>query len=792
MKTSLHSGPQVQLNLELGLAVPEPLRAVRRRHAEVRFPTAEPRVYQLAELRDLPKHKLLHHELAHPDQVTRYREEKQQFERALESQPKRLREAYKDSIATFLLIDWGHLAPHALDVFNNRGKRRLPALDLPSLYDEALLGGDLATPFENLKRAKRYLQTTDEPPGVDRLLKVHAMMMHGGVEGVTEKALGKIRNYGAEGVETKPGITADQLSEIYRHPLLGFEEVGRKTDKFYTPRICGTIQYPDALNIQDRILNELRAIDPELANSISAFQKRVTNGRAHPYGPEFKVLTQNLLLRLLEAEYRDFTSARERLIGRLDDPEAILSYIKLVALHYRKIVAIHPFNGTGRTARMEALFAPLEEVGISRPRLHELHNDLLVSERDWVDQVHRGIQATAELYRDLTDRAVRGYCLEGSPELLFPWPKREVGVTIIEYRKQRSDLSYGLRDIDLHQFATYYASRLSAPIYGPRADQLERQVPALCYPKIVTSFESSPVTVAEQLREEFTTFSRATRFRYKTQDGYEDIGAELIDHDFIDRFGRVQAGNREEWVEKIDRWYYPTMLWRGVPGFGGRLRESLLIENFSTLTGYTISNRISNWWERYPRAGEKALLRQAKEDFRRFNAELIGGAYVDTAFAHTHVEPESAYYSSYGLSTSADWKTARRFAFGAMQDDAGTTNFNQLLKLQADLEITSRVVIGSYRARKDLDINRLGVIDNRFNSRSSRQSEILAIGGLDPDSVMVVTLYDARGTVTRSYIRNVEKPSELWVTKPGYDPAIEGLAEPPTNQVQKTVNLPRQ
>lgn len=709
-------------------------------------------------VRGLPTHLRYAARKARTDTLSQYRGEKQEFEAALGLLPPRKRGRLRDTLEALRFIDHSHIADALMKSFLS-GDVYVDKLRLYHLYNPRKHSSE--PPFSNIKRAGQYLKNSSSPPGVTRLKKVHKLTMADGVEGVLPSELGRIRDYVVRGDETEIGITKAQLRNILLNPYLSFEEeVG---DRLESDRVHGHIIYPSATTISTDGLERIKNTHPTVYSEVREFQSR--HGFYAPLveTTQFRRLTRRLIEALLEERYEFFNKEAKKL-GSLDSGAKVLAYIKLVAQHYRDIISIHPLgNGNGRTVRLEALYDLLDKVGISRPRLNDPNEDVLTSPSQWLKQVLAGILNTDRVYRDIAERIRVGLSIENCPELLFPDRVRDVGIHHRTASRGTVKENVRLVPIEGGQFAAF-------------VEVAFRQEPAL-----MARFEKAPLEVLSEIRERYKKFAKSTQYVFTNSKGKDEIvRAEFADPDCVYFFGRITSQDPERWAKKISLWYRPKLVWRGLCDQEREVSEAELLSVFKVFGPYTLCQKLLELWT--PRRRYEHLAELSRAELKRYNDELFSGDLY--SMLQDHASATGSYHNSFGLSTSVNWTTGRAFAMGALVVD---DNMHDYWRRQDG--IVSRVVVGAYRAHKDIELNRYKVIDPRFSSRSSRQAEVVAMGGIDPDAVMIVQVIDRSGKIERSYVRHPERPTEIWLIDGGYHPEESSLEMLPASAIGEKFHL---
>jgi hypothetical protein len=174
------------------------------------------------------------------------------------------------------------------------------------------------------------------------------------------------------------------------------------------------------------------------------------------------------------------------------------------------------------------------------------------------------------------------------------------------------------------------------------------------------------------------------------------------------------------------------------------------------------------------------LVEAIKKDFVTYNREAINGDIVSMAIDHHQTGPR--YSESYGFSTSKREVVGKAFAMGAMAVGEYGKQMDPLLQAK----IKSRINVATFRAIKDVDLGRLKAFDPEFSYIYGRQAEVMAIGGTDPDAVMLIQRLDSKGNVIETLLRNREVPNEVLVIEGRYVPEEDPL---PDNRIKERITI---
>jgi hypothetical protein len=694
--------------------------------------------------------------LSHEQPLKRYNADKAMFDKALEKWLPADADKLRSILEATRFIDWADMAVELIDAYRSRGRLSILERGLPYLYNRTNSPND--PEFANMRAVNALLKSTQLEPGLQRLAEVHKIAMRGQVDQIETRALGKARDHGVIGDESGAGLLPIQIRRVNANPYLSYRELSDQKRRGKDDRVPGMIVYPEPASIKDEALERIREGAPEVYQRVMefrAFPKSARERHENQHSRLYRALTKDLVSALAEERYATF-NATVASLGELDTPDKVLSYIKTVALHYRDLVSIHPLaDGNGRTLRFESLYAPLDRAGISRPRLYSPDLDILHSPSGWVREVERGVLGTHYMYLDVAERVNRGLRVESSPELVFPNLVREVGIELRTRGRKQSVKNAALQGIDGGQFGAYVDTRLLG------GKTLQREL------------KSDAVRVLGQLRDEYKDFAKRTLIMCSVPGkGVEAIGVRFVDFDQRATFGVMQCENADAWKYKMNRWYTSTMVWRGMCQTDAEMTTDDCLAIFKKLGWISLSNQSIGL------AGKTdvTVRRSVQRDFDAYNTDLLSGRLHEMVL--DHVNEGTRYDESYGASTSRNWSIAAGFAWGR-----GAFGYDNKAVKAAQGEIQSRVMIGAYQGLKDVDTRRFRMVDDKFRSRSGRQQEIMAVGGIDPDAIMVVQLLDERRGIQRSFVRNPSNPSEVLELDGGFHPGRDKVETIPAEHI---------
>lgn len=668
-----------------------------------------------------------------PVEVLNFAKNNQALKETLGKWPASRKESLENLLASLEFFDYRHTADLIL---NNFLKNQRASLDLRYLYDNGeVISG---TPFHSFYKARTYLEKSTGDVSIEMMQQTHRWAMEGDIGGLKPEDLGVLRSANLIGKST---LRPEEVHNINQNPYLIFHKgnaeekthlaarfwqnlqiwgLGPPKVPLFSLKYSGKIQYPNIATIKRPLLDLIQERDPELYSQILIFHQEAG---PHPgEHPQFRPLQSKfikvLLEHRLEVFYRDKAALGPVQLGVNEK-----QYIDLVADLQRDLVAIHPFkDGNGRTTRLIMNYLLTKE-GLPPARLLEPDVDIQVSPQAWRAQVQQGVFNSAQLRTDIMYRLKNGMTVEHSPALLYP----------------------GLKET------------LSTPADSAQFNAFIKALSEM-HPEIRQELKDDKMQTLGRLHELFVEYYRSKTVRLqKAKDGESEARLRLVDPDFVDLFGVNQSYNKELWQNKINRWYSQDLIWRGISSRHQVYTNEQLLSYFQIPSSHLVSNRV------LPQAREgTSLLAAIKEDFKKYNQDLISGDLSPLAEDHHTSGPR--YKDSYGYSTSRQEGIGKAFAMGAMV----IAKFGQHNTPEMQAKLKSRINVGTYRAAKDVDLAQLKYFDPRFEYKYGRQSEVMGIGGADPDAVMIVQRINAEGQVIETFLRNPEKPDEVLLIEGRY------------------------
>lgn len=675
------------------------------------------------------------------------------FRESLDRLPPDEAQRIQSIVDSLYFVDFDDAASELLEVF--QGGKALKQARIDFKYEESLSWGEAMrnlfgrAPQSRPKVLQNFLEAQESLKSGrgqeltrDQLLRAHREAMKGGVEGISKAELGVIREIEVVGEAMDKGVSEKALATLRENPYLDFQAFG--TDD--ATRITrGKILYPKPESAKPEVIRRLESQDAALAAEVRKLQK---SGKA--VSPD---LRKRFISALLDERLQWFERQRNE-IGRIDSPEKLEAYVKLVADLQRDFVSIHPFrNGNGRMSRA-LLFELLEREDLPPPRFLNVDDDLYATPEELRDKVFRGIVSTQRLYDDLIERTRSGLPLESSPELFSPSIPNTIGLNL---KKQGSrSLLENQREatVDGAQFATWLKLKF-------RDESGAKEL-----------FRRDPVGQLERHTDEFVRFEKKHRLDFVHQkDGVKEVSVNFVDDDFRALFANHSYQDPRSWQRKIERWYEAEQtVWRGLAYKDRDVPEDEIVGMFRELHPQMVSNESAG------AANSAERMKRVNKDFDRYNTDLFKGDLYKMTKDHSETGP--MYGSSYGYSTSKKREVGKAFAMGAMV----VGKYGEHQEMQHLLK--SRILVGAYKSKKDIDLARFYHIDQRFIYAYPRQMEVMGVGAADPDSIMVVQKISAEGKVDLTYARDPARPNVLWVVKGEFEPK-PGTAPEPASVVRE-------
>lgn len=677
-----------------------------------------------------------------------------------------------ENLDSFYFIDYSHSA-EALNEIVITGKK-VDKATMMNTYN--------AQAFKNFQNTRRYLAAEKPEMNKEALLTIHKKMLEGGVADFGgAQDLGAIRAGGIMGnVPSGKPINSVVKNEILNNPYLSFDQHGAiDKDHFF-----GHILYPNVATVEKKTLDVIRSTKSDIVVKIEKFQankKEIQTLQETSYGlhmesPEYKRIKarieilrnenpssvselQKELVEALVDDLIDWFHKQRALLGKIDSPEKLDEYVNILAQYQRKLVSIHPLtDGNGRSTREFALSYALMKEGFPPPRILDPNADIYTPIEDWQKMIKHGILASDFLVDDMIERLKFGLPIENSSELLTPYTKPPVKMAL-KGEKKVPEMN-GVEYIDPRLYR-----EIVRRLYASDAE-------------LALAVKSTPLETWDRIHKKAEeVFAKNNIYFKHPKKGIERVEIGYVDSDFRSLYGKASSQNKELFDFKMKTWYSKDITWRGLASKAQEKSEDEIITMFQQMTQHNASNAVlrKTNYNSHPEAIRLAAL----EDFNKYNDDVFGEGLVKMAKDHSETGP--MYGVSYGYSTSKSREVGKAFAMGAMV--VGEYGSHRAPELQALLK--SRVLVGARRANKDVDLGRLKQVREEFSYKYGRQQEVMGIGASDPDAITIVQTIDAQGEVIRSYLRNKNKPNEIFVVKG----EIEADEIPGPEQLEKIIKL---
>lgn len=710
-----------------------------------------------------------------PFEISTFKNTQSELYSTLEKLPAQRKAEVEHLLAAVEFFDYAHTADA---IFNNFLSGNNKALDFTRRYDN----GEFTpgAPYFGFLNARDNYLRRERPAVTPELLKeIHARIMINGVEGVREDQLGVFRyEHWVGNAFGANRLTEKEVQTISNNPYLYFKETSRApaplsealwsqikiwgsqknmiSQSQHETLIEGKIHYPYMLTPKQETVDLIKGSHPEVYQEVMSLRQKKSDSLF--WFQKNKDLEQKFTQALIEERFARFNAERAAL-GDIKIGLNERRYIEIVADFQRDLVAIHPLlNGNGRTTRLLMNYLLTKE-GLPPVRLVDPFLDVQASKEEWREFVHKGVVNSAQLHADILYRIKNGLTVEHSPELVYPGLPEMISISLKKQGKKSIVEDYAQVKLESEQFNAFLKTLFEQ------------------HPELRQELANNRTKTMSRLTDLFVEYYRSKTIRHiHNKDGERELGLRLVDPDFIETFGLNRSHSKILWENKINRWYEKDMLvWRGLANRQKELTREDLLNYFKTPTAHLVSNRVL----RSLHSG-KSLVEAIKDDFKVFNKEVITGELTEMAMDHHRTGPK--YGISYGYSTSKREVVGKAFAMGAMV--VGKYGEHQDPKLQA--QIKSRINVASYRALKDVDLGRLKAFDPEFSYKYGRQAEVMGIGGVDADAVMLVQRLDSQGSVVETLLRNFENPNEIFLIEGRYVPEEGPL---PTERIKSTFKL---
>lgn len=635
-----------------------------------------------------------------------------------------------DNLDAIYFIDYKHAKGDFMDLMMSQ--KELGGVRIFERYEQKA--------FDNYKDARKMLQTKSPEMSKETLIDIHSQMMKGGVEGVTPDLMGKVRDGSWYGnVPRGHEISDDVVKVLNDNPYVTWESSSSMGGKN-----TGKIWYANPDKVKDEALALIKSSHPDTYKALMDYKLNSVGNQ--------KELTRKLVDALTEERIARYNKGRAAL-GEINSPEKLEELADMVADFQRDLVSIHPLaNGNGRSTREFALYYPLMKEGFPPPRILDPNADLYTSQAEWRKVIKHGILSSDYLMDDMAERLRFNLPLENSLELVTPYTRPGIKM---EMKKAGSKLAVSMDGVE------YIDPRVYREIIKRKPD-------------LANKLNDDPIKAWDEINQEATeVFKKNNVYFDHKKEGIERLELGFIDDDFLQMYGRNTFDDVEAYNFKMKTWYDDDVTWRGLASKTHEKTETEIIDMFQEFDSHMASNAVLG--KIRGKSSPETIRAAAIEDFKKYNDDMFDQGLVQMARDHSETGP--MYGISYGYSTSKNREVGKAFSMGAMV--VAPYGQHKLPELQALLK--SRVVVGARRARKDVDLGRLKQLREEFSYKYGRQQEVMGIGAAEPDAITIVQTIDAEGEVILSYLRNPEKPSQIWVVKgdirPGETPSVDQIVK---------------
>lgn len=207
-----------------------------------------------------------------------------------------------------------------------------------------------------------------------------------------------------------------------------------------------------------------------------------------------------------------------------------------------------------------------------------------------------------------------------------------------------------------------------------------------------------------------------------------------ISEDFQKSFFDVSAHDHDSWKKKMDLFYRPKdLLYRGQYA-KKYLSDEQVLEYFLDISKEVVSMR--------SKVGAGIINRPfLTRDFQQFNSLFEADPGQLLKLAYDHMTEGETYLSSPFASASLRIEVANRFSQGFMRTR------------EEIVGLKSQIILSFYRRNGfgEIELNRLNSMlkantsSLEFKTQFARQSEVLVVGGVEPDAVAGVKIVDVEG-----------------------------------------------
>lgn len=503
------------------------------------------------------------------------------------------------------------------------------------------------------------------------------------------------------------------------------------------------LDYLDVANAKKKVLDSIKEENSDFVKEILAFQK----GEVKLSEAQVKKMNKELLSLVLAERFRWFAKEKNE-IGELKSEEKTREYINLVAQLHRDLISIHPFvDYNGRTISILTNVL-LTRKGLFPTVIVDKDMDYLSKAKDWGQALYEGTLAYKNLlYSSIHYLENKTYLVE-NPYVIFPFLKTTIPVLQKTQGSKKVKESEESLFIHPEQWKIYLKTKLESS------------------PELLKQIEKDPYEPLSELAEAFyKDYQKHNIIYHHKKKGTERLQMPLIVPEFAKTLEERVFHDAKLWKEKIENWYTPQMLWRGMANQSSKVSEEMILSYFTKFSDHAVSNNILYNLDSF---SQKSVMKKGLEDFANYNKEWIEGTYYKTLKDHHQEGPR--YDNSYGISFSRKKSLGQSYAMGF---EVFGIDMKKIKTPQVQNRIKSRINIGVLASKKSIYLGRVKPIESRFSYKYGRQQEQLEIGVVEPDAIMVVQVLNPKGEVEKSYVRNPKKPHLIYLIEGEFVPDMK-------------------
>ncbi|MBT7609368.1 MAG: hypothetical protein HN576_06410 [Bacteriovoracaceae bacterium] len=204
-----------------------------------------------------------------------------------------------------------------------------------------------------------------------------------------------------------------------------------------------------------------------------------------------------------------------------------------------------------------------------------------------------------------------------------------------------------------------------------------------------------------------------------------------ISDDFMHFFKNTAYNSFSKWSYKMDQFYKPILLWKDVT-----LKHKTKISRENEIISYfkVMNNNLSSLQD----YGHHDLVYSSIQSFDEFNQDVILGELnhvLDISLRDRETKD-----NSYGIILYKNLEAIK-----------------SKVRVENTKSNESKIIVGLKQSNKDIDLHYFS------KGKAPGQGKTFAVGGIDPDAVMVVHNVNSSGGIISSYVRDPERPWRIKV-----------------------------